>query len=363
MRMTTSKQLEPLYVLAVSAKRYALANRRGEEWIIRKATGHGLGHITAPAYDPTALPPHPAAPLEKLSNSRNPKLVCDLWRIAFEAAGRGDDIQLAIKDALKILPGLNEPQFQQRALSSRADWLAYDRLPNKRAFMFFNILPAPVSSDWTFAANDPEINKTRDDLLKTTLYAKAGKDFLDKDSLRRSDNNEFPAEIFHDAFGLRLCTVADCLWDYFDHSEMKSRGEKGLLQRRKMVILDHEYIGKETNSLIDPDVEAAGDEEIEDAPNIPIFRRGFNSSLLIGLDLDALATGSASSPRRCATHSGEGGGLSPGDETLTGLAGSQRRRRGLDCGGRSSAGRSAARRPHGATVAHASRRTGQGQGF
>jgi hypothetical protein len=283
------KQLEPLYVLAVSAKRYALANRRGEEWIIRKATGHGLGHITAPAYDPTALPPHPAAPLEKLSNSRNPKLVCDLWRIAFEAAGRGEDVGLAIKDALKVLPGLNDPQFQQRTLSSRADWLAYNHLPNKRAFMFFNILPAPVSSDWAFRADDPEINKTRDDLLDTTLYAKAGKDFLDEDSLRRSDNNEFPAEIFHDAFGLRLCTVADCLWDYFDHSEMKSRGEKGLLQRRKMVILDHEYIGKETNSLIDPDVEAAGDEEIEDAPNIPIFRRGFNPSVLIGLDFDALS--------------------------------------------------------------------------
>jgi hypothetical protein len=156
------KHLEPLYVLAVSAKRYALANRRGEEWIIRKATGHGLGHISAPAYDPTALPLHPAAPLEKLSNSRNPKLVCDLWRIAFEAADRGDDIDLAIKGALKNLPGLSQPQFQQRALSSRADWLAYDRLPDKRAFMFFNILPAPVSSDWTFAANSPEINKTRE---------------------------------------------------------------------------------------------------------------------------------------------------------------------------------------------------------
>lgn len=282
------KQLEPLYVLAVSAKRYALANRRGEEWIIRKATGHGLGHITAPAYDKATLPPHPAAPLEKLSNSRNPKLVCDLWRIAFEAAGRGEDIGLAIKDALKSLPGLSEPQFQQRALSSRADWLAYDRLPNKRAFMFFNILPAPVSSVWGFSADNPEINKTRDDLLDTTLYGKAGKD-LDTDSLRRSDNNQFPAEVCHDAFGLRLCTVADCLWDYFDHSEMKSRGEKGLLQRRKMVILDHEYIGKETNSMIDPDIEAAGDEDIEDAPNIPIFRRGFNPSILAGLDLDALA--------------------------------------------------------------------------
>ncbi len=85
---------------------------------------------------------------------------------------------------------------------------------------------------------------------------------------------EFPAEIFHDAFGLRLCTVADCLWDYFGHFEMKSRGAKGQLERLKLVILDHEYIGKETNSLIDPDVEEAGDEQIEDLPNVPIFRRG-----------------------------------------------------------------------------------------
>jgi hypothetical protein len=290
-------------VLAVSAKRYALANRRslpsgGYEWIIRKASGHGLGHITAPAYDQTALPPHPAAPLDKktgkpdlskLSNSRNPKLVCDLWRIAFEAAGRGDDIEVAVRDALSILPGLNEPQFQQRALSSRADWLAYNRLPDKRAFMFFNVLPAPVRSDWTFVTDDPEIAKTRGDLLKTTLYAKATKDSLELDGLSRSDNNEFPAEIFHDAFGLRLCTVADCLWDYFGHLEMKSRGDKGKLERLKLVVLDHEYIGKETNSLIDPDVEEAGDEQVEDLPNVPIFRHGFNPSLLTGLDLDALS--------------------------------------------------------------------------
>ena len=296
-------RLEPLYVLAVSAKRYALANRRtlpsgGDEWIIRKASGHGLGHVTAPAYDQTALPPHPAArlsnttvepDLSKLSNSRNPKLVCDLWRIAFEAAGRGDDIELAVRNALSTLPGLSEPQFQQRALSSRADWLAYDRLPDKRAFMFFNVLPAPVSSDWTFSTDDPEIAKTRDDLLKTTLYAKAGRGLSDLESLRRSDNNQIPDEIFHEAFGLRLCTVADCLWDYFGHLEMKSRGAKGKLERLKLVVLDHEYIGKETNSLIDPDVEEAGDEQIEDLPNVPIFRRDFNPSILTGLDLDALS--------------------------------------------------------------------------
>ena len=70
---------------------------------------------------------------------------------------------------------------------------------------------------------------------------------------------------------------------------MKSRGEKGMLPRLKMHVLDHEYIGKEINSLIDEDVEDAGEERLEDLPNIPIFRRGFNPTLLSGLDMDVLS--------------------------------------------------------------------------
>jgi hypothetical protein len=125
--------------------------------------------------------------------------------------------------------------------------------------------------------------------MDASLYAKFKRDRLDIESLQRSDNNEFPSEIFEPDYNLRLCTVADCLWDYFSHLEMKSQGEKGLLPRLKMHILDHEYIGKETNSLIDEDVEDAGEERPEDLPNIPIFRRRFNPALLSGLDLDVLA--------------------------------------------------------------------------
>jgi hypothetical protein len=55
-------RIEPLYFFGVSAKRYALANRSGNgEWIIRKASGHGLAHITAPAYE-SEKQSHPAAP-------------------------------------------------------------------------------------------------------------------------------------------------------------------------------------------------------------------------------------------------------------------------------------------------------------
>ena len=57
----------------------------------------------------------------------------------------------------------------------------------------------------------PEMIKRRDDLMDTSLYAKFKKETLDTDSLRRSDNNEFPSEIFEPDYNLRLCTVADCL--------------------------------------------------------------------------------------------------------------------------------------------------------
>jgi hypothetical protein len=308
---SVKKELEPLHMLAVSAKRYALANKSGDEWIIRKASGHGLGHISAPSYDETTLPIHPAAPFEikkdetsslwfgvrgewshgKLSNARAPKLICDLWRIAFKAAENDEDIEFAVDEALDQMPGLDEPQFQQRALSSRADWLAYDHLPDRRAFMFFNILPPPVSTvhEAFFETTSPTIEKVRADLFASTLYSKFFKKDLDPDEIRRADNNEHPSQIFYEPYALRLCSVADSLKGYFGHSEMKSRGEKGVLQRLRMNIIDHEYIGKESNSLIDPDVDDAGVEEIEDEPNVKIFRRGFNSELLRGLDLDTVA--------------------------------------------------------------------------
>jgi hypothetical protein len=40
------------------------------------------------------------------------------------------------------------------------------------------------------------------------------------------------------------------LINYFIHPEFKSVGKYGLLKRRKLAILDHVYVGKETSSII-----------------------------------------------------------------------------------------------------------------
>ena len=47
-----------------------------------------------------------------------------------------------------------------------------------------------------------------------------------------------------------------------------------------MVILDHEYIGKEINSLVDEEIEDTGELRKEELPSIPIFRKGFNPAAL-----------------------------------------------------------------------------------
>ena len=137
--------------------------------------------------------------------------------------------------------------------------------------------------------DDPVTKKARDDLFATSFYATVTDGEVDMESLRRLDNNQYPVELNIDRFHLRLATVADCLHDYFDHPELKSTGDTGALDRMRMVILDHEYIGKETNSLVDEEIEDAGEERKDEMPSIPIFRKGFNASALDGLNLKALA--------------------------------------------------------------------------
>ena len=84
-----------------------------------------------------------------------------------------------------------------------------------------------------------------------------------------------------------------------------------MLPRLGAHILDHEYIGKETNSLIDEDVEDAGEERPEDLPNIPIFRRGFNPALLSGLDMDVLSKRVGATPHTLRSAFQHGRRLEP----------------------------------------------------
>ena len=292
---------------------------KGHKWGELLRHSHGLAHITASDYA-SEKHLHPAAPfaVEKedasplwfgvkgawkegeLCHGRNPRLFCDLWRLAFEKTEAytpedGDFegyLRAELRDAVGAMPGLKQRQMLQTAVSSRDEWLTLQKLPALRAFMFFNMLPKP-ESDAFFSAEDFRTNKLREDLLKTSFYTSGGKDARaltlskyrekgrGKEGLYRRDNNEFPDEMFNEQkYGLHFQTISEALDDYFTHAETKSRGERGYLKRQRLVILDQEYIGKETNSLIDEDILEAQELDRDDLPVVRITRDALNVDLL-----------------------------------------------------------------------------------
>ena len=66
------------------------------------------------------------------------------------------------------MPGLEQKQMLQTAVSSRDEWLTLQKLPALRAFMFFNMLPKP-ESDTFFSAEDFGTKKLRDGSIKNVL--------------------------------------------------------------------------------------------------------------------------------------------------------------------------------------------------
>ena len=84
-----SKEMEPLYCFAISAKRNVLFNLDSKEQpIIRKASAHGLGHLVDP-YADTDAPPHLPAPQVPLSEIGVHRWHHDLWFAFFRPRSTG----------------------------------------------------------------------------------------------------------------------------------------------------------------------------------------------------------------------------------------------------------------------------------
>ena len=81
------KALDPPYCVAVSAKRYVLFNKVGGMVVVRKASGHGLGHLLAP-YDES-----PEKRAERIERIGVPLWQEDLWKQIIRAA-EGDQPDL-----------------------------------------------------------------------------------------------------------------------------------------------------------------------------------------------------------------------------------------------------------------------------
>ena len=181
--------------------------------------------------------------------------------------------------------------MSQKSVATADDRERFKNIPNLRPGMFFNIVATPIALEFEDIAKldyDPndelsleERYTKRKQLLNTSLYTIAGKniDFSTLEKLKamemklwHSDNGEVPLEIYDPRYELRFKTVADCLWSHFTRSELKSKHGRGKLERKRLVILDHVYIGKESNDVINDEDAANTDNDDHELPYQVIIR-------------------------------------------------------------------------------------------
>jgi hypothetical protein len=229
--------LEPLYALAISAKRYVLFNRipfdpikhvrpselfdgfadlwgNGTEQpgtypVIRKFSSHGTGPFNEPN-NYQSFTPKPDCERGLRRNAKGKlegkplgkrramdQLMTDLWRCAIIAAD-----QVAIKPPrfpFEIEPSsvigqilktisrdqLSAPVISHTSLSSRGVWERFKHLPHRRPFMFFSTMP---SLKMGLPENDyPDYEAIRGE----GFYGPRSRTFSEiKDNLHRGDNHE-----------------------------------------------------------------------------------------------------------------------------------------------------------------------------
>ena len=114
---------------------------------------------------------------------RNLRLLCDLWRLAFEKTEAytpkdGDfegHLRAELREAIMAMSGLEEKQMLQTAVSSRNEWLALQRLPAIRAFICSSICFLSQRVTHSFQRWILERKNCATILLRTSFYTSGGK--------------------------------------------------------------------------------------------------------------------------------------------------------------------------------------------
>jgi hypothetical protein len=287
-----AERLEPLWALAVSAKRYVLYNRLPDGTVrLRKFSSHGLGlwgrrgGYVRPAHVP---PPHTLRE-ERDAHGRvcrvpdsaalgGPEWVYDLWYdcvTTLETGRYPDGRPLRVdRDGVPryVVPDsawLVAPAFYQLTISTWKLWRQFQHLDGLRPGNFITVLPPPdvwsallderegelredEAGDAADVTNehgtpvDPDVPLSRS--ARYTGYCKTVEDVLraarEGRIARVADGAALPA-------GVPLTSMAEVLRDYFQHPETKAANPQGVgeLRRRHVVATDVWVIGKESNRL------------------------------------------------------------------------------------------------------------------
>ncbi|MFC7291192.1 DNA polymerase [Hirschia litorea] len=159
-------KLEPLYCLAISAKRYALFNLdEDEKPIIRKASAHGLGHLMEPynASNPAPCIPKPVIPVHEIGVKHWQH---DFWYVIITSFLKGEPNKIP-RD---FHPALAKPALSRYGATSPAmlSWMKHfnEGKTYAQSVKPFNFLTAPLlRTEWytpaQFEGNIPGANPIR----------------------------------------------------------------------------------------------------------------------------------------------------------------------------------------------------------
>lgn len=239
---------EPLFVFAVSAKRYALFNI-GQDGaaLLRKASGHGLGHLLAPyrEHGPAHPVPAPVAGLAKLGVDLWQH---DVWWLIVDAARRGDPLA----PGYDRLPGFDAPAAHRFSVTTPevAKWV---RAHNKRMGSYAAGIK-PFGFLIAFTGKRPASVEAEPRTGKRTQLSRLPKPIaaFDRDP-RRAAANAFDRETGKPVPVEALQTYHEALQAYHLHPEDKFENadylDTGETRRRHVTPDTIRHIGKEANQL------------------------------------------------------------------------------------------------------------------
>ena len=274
-----SKELEPLYCLAISAKRYALFNLDAQGCtIMRKASAHGLGHLMSPYGDEDA-PADIPAPMIPLSAIGVRRWQHDLWIKIIQAALSGKPNRVA----LDWHPSLQKPAISRYGATSPKLLKWMDHWNEGKAHIDqvkpFGFLVSLMARTGAFV---PTMEVDFVDPTQRGRPTKASKPKpiapfeLDHDLAAK---HAFDRETGAPIDPIWLKTYAEALAQYHLSTEDKFENgdfcDSGMTQRRHVIAAQFNLIGKEANR-----VGESGEIEPSAAPQSEFCSvRGANSAM------------------------------------------------------------------------------------
>jgi hypothetical protein len=235
--------LDPPLCFAVSAKRYVLFNRKDGQPIIRKASGHGLGHLLAPYDEP------PKQRRGRVKRIGVPLWQEDLWKEVIRAAESETPDQARFLD----MKGFDAPAASPYAATT-PELLRWFKSYNEqqksgeRIFPFGFLLSLQAKSRPQMAKDEPEalsdgLWRRRDPRPAAPYFNRATE--AAEHAFDRERGSEVPASW--------LKSHGRSLVRYHLHPESKFRGgdydQHGALRRRHVIAFAVQAIGKESDDI------------------------------------------------------------------------------------------------------------------